>query len=200
MPGGVVFPLRMSIVRQQEGLWLHSPVALDDAVVATIDALGPVKHLVVPSQMHDRHIAAAQARWPQATCWAPPGWQRSGVRVDRSLADAAWPDIGAYPIHGAPRVDEWVFHHRPTRSLLVTDLVFHVTEPANWQTSTLLWAVGCAGEMRASRSWRWVFRSDATALAASLEAVLALPVDRVVPCHGAIGPGDALRGALAGLV
>jgi hypothetical protein len=202
MLGGVVFPLRMSIARLADGgLWLHSAVAIDDAAAAAIEAMGPVQHLVVPSRMHDRYAVAAQTRWPSATVWAPRGFHPTGLRVDRELGPSFGEDIEVFRIDGAPSVDEHVFYHRPSRSLLVTDLLFHVQEPENVATRWLMWAVGCGDQLCASRSWRWVFAKDLPALRRSLEPVLALPIERVVPCHGAVG-GDAsaLREGLARLL
>jgi hypothetical protein len=209
MPGGVRFPLRMTIVCLPGGdLWLYSPVAVDDALGAAIDALGPVRHLVAPSLTHTLHARAAKERWPAATLWGPEGLKlaRPDVGVDRVLPDGtaeAWGRaIEPLPIEGAPRLQEFAMLHKPSRSLLVCDLVFNFA-PANVQTSLMLRVVGAHGRMAASRSWGWVFAKDRAAVGASVRRILDKDFDRVIPCHGEIvgqGGHAALRRAVANIV
>ena len=37
---------RMTVIRAGDGLVLHSPIAIDEALKAEVDALGPVRHVV----------------------------------------------------------------------------------------------------------------------------------------------------------
>jgi hypothetical protein len=205
LPGGVVFPLRMTVIRLPDGgLWLHSPVALDDTTARAIEALGPVRHLVAPSLLHDLHAGAAKARWPAARLHAPTALRarRPDLPIDEDLSDGSpWGDaIVAVAIRGAPKLDEFEFLHRPSRTLLVTDLAFHVLTPATFATKLVLCGVGCHGRLGSSRAWRWVFAEDRAAVAASVERLLALDFDRLVPAHGdviASGAAPALRQALS---
>ncbi len=206
LPGGVILPLRMTVVRLPDRtLWLHSAVPVDDATAAAIDALGTVRHLVVPSLLHDLHAASCKARWPAARVYGPPGLaaRRPDLGVDEVLGDeppAAWGGaLRPFPLRGVPKVQEVVFLHRESRTLLVTDLVFHVVQPATAATRLLMWTVGCSGRMAATRSWRWIFAADREAFAASVGRLLEEDFDRVVPAHGAVGGGtSALRDAVAG--
>ena len=205
MPGGVVFPLRMTVIRLPDGgLWLHSPVAIDDATAREIEALGPVRHLVAPSLLHDLHSGAAKARWPEARLHAPAALRarRPDLPIDEDLSDGrSWGDaVVALAIRGAPKLDEFEFLHRPSRTLLVTDLVFHVLAPVTFATKLVLCGAGCHGRLGSSRAWRWVFAQDRAAVAASVERILALDFDRLVPAHGEViprGAAPALRHALS---
>src|SRR5690606_37376394 len=108
--------LRMAVVRLPDGaVWLHSAVPVVDAVAAAIEAIGPVRHVVVPSLLHDLHAAAALARWPEARLYGPEGLaaRRPTLRVDELLGErppASWGGVIApFPIQGAPGVREVVF-------------------------------------------------------------------------------------------
>jgi hypothetical protein len=205
MPAGVRFPLRMTGIRLPDGaMWLHSPVALDDVAAAEIDRLGPVRHIVAPSKLHSAHAAAALARWPEARLYGAVGLRdvHPELRIDEELgseAPAGWGGVlEVFPVEGAPAVNEVVFLHLPSRTLLVTDLAFNVAEPANLQTAALLWIVGSGRRFRSSRLLRWRFTEDRAALSRSVRRLLEQDFDRVVPCHGEIvtaQAGAALREA-----
>src|SRR5262245_44383709 len=86
-PGGVRMPVNTTIVRLPAGLVVISPIAIDDALAAEIDALGPVRELVAPSCLHHLGMGAAAARWPAARVLVAPGLaaKRRDLRVDGEL-------------------------------------------------------------------------------------------------------------------
>lgn len=46
LPGGLHFPVRMTVVRVAGGgLWVHSPIGIDDATAAQLADLGRVEHM-----------------------------------------------------------------------------------------------------------------------------------------------------------
>jgi hypothetical protein len=199
LPGGVRMPLAMTVVRLADGgLWLHSPVPVDDLTAAAITALGPVRVVVAANSQHHLFVAPLLARFPQARLLGVPALQRK--RRDLPFAgplDGPGPsDIDQTSIDGAPGMDEVVFFHRPSRSLLVTDLLFNVRSPANRRTSLLLRLTGTRGRLAMSRVWR-LLRRDRAAFAASLERVLAWSFTRIVPAHGEVLSADAARQARA---
>jgi hypothetical protein len=201
LPGGVVLPLRCTVLRRPEGLWVHSPVRFSGERGDDLRRLGPIGDLVAPSRMHHLfagHDLGARRRWGPASLKE----KRPDLDFQPLRPDAFGPDLSALPLEGAPAVDEWVFFHAPSGSLLVTDLFFHVLEPETWATAALMRLVGCHRRLAASRSWRWVFARDLPRLRTSLEAMLRWPITRVIPCHGAVAevqPSD-LRQALAVLL
>lgn len=203
MPGGIDLPTRMTVVRLPSGdVWLHSPIPIDDALAGQLESIGPIAHVVAPSRMHDLFTAAAMSRWPNANLWtsptlpdAHPDWKVVGTLAG-GPPDAWGGVLLAQHIDRAPRVDEVVFLHVPSRTLIVTDLVFNLHDSPNWQSRLLLTVVGAKDRFAMSRSWRWLFSKDRVATRQSLESVLAWDFDRVVMCHGrvlAVGGPAALR-------
>ena len=70
----VPFTTRMTVVRLGDGsLWLHSPTPAEPALLAAVDALGPVRHLIAPNKIHYWWIGDWKSRYPEATTWAAPG-------------------------------------------------------------------------------------------------------------------------------
>jgi hypothetical protein len=136
MPGGVIFPCRMTIVKLSDGrLWLHSPVSLTDEDAKAINALGEVAFLVAPNCFHHLFMKAAMARFPTAKVYGAPklNKKRPDIAFTAMLeGDAAegWPqEIAQLLIKGIPGLNEVVFFHAPSRTLIVTDLIFNMRNP-----------------------------------------------------------------------
>ena len=127
---------RMTVIRLVDGsLFLHSPVKLDAETRAALDAIGPVRAVVAPSRVHHFYVGEYGAAYPQATLYAAPGLEkkRADVRFGAVLDDEpppAWAgQIDQHVFRGTPIMNEVVFFHAPTRTLLLTDLAFNVVRP-----------------------------------------------------------------------
>lgn len=186
--GGMVWPVRTVIAAVEGRLWIHSPVALSEPLAAEVSALGEVAWLVAPNLLHHVHLRAWAERWPRAEVWAPPGLEAKepGLRIDHRLPDDATPFGGVLAhrlIEGAPAVHEVVFLHRPSRTLIAGDLLFHIDEPEGLMTRIVLFLVGALRRPAMSRSWR-LFIKDRARAAQSVREILAWDFDRVVMAHG----------------
>jgi hypothetical protein len=192
LPGGLRLPLASTVVRLTDrSLLLYSPIALDDAAVAALAAEGEVAHIVAPSLLHHLHAKAAMERFPRATLHVTTGLAvknptlASGREIGDTGAGAGWGEvIEAQLIAGAPKLAETVLFHRPSGTVMCADLVFNVTAHANLMTRMILGMTGTGGKQVAqSRMWSYGVR-DRPAARASLDRVLAWPIQRMSPCHG----------------
>ena len=130
--GGVTIPCptRMTIARLPDGsLWVHSPIEPMDALIRELGELGPVGHIVVPNGLHTTHTPTWAEAHTSASVYAPsalPARTRDALPVHHSLDDelpAAWGDtFDMVRVRGDGFV-EVVFYHRPSRTLIVTDLM-----------------------------------------------------------------------------
>jgi len=189
-PGGVHLPSRMTIIRLPDGdLLLHSPIPIDDALAAELSALGPVAHVVAPSLLHHLFVPQALERYPQALLIAAPGLaeKRAELPVADVLSDEpppAWEGvIDQVVIRGAPRLNEVAMLHRPSRTLIVSDLVFNVQHPQGLGTALALRMMGTHKRLRQSRAWH-LYARDRAQVRESVEKVLSWEFDRVLPGHG----------------
>jgi hypothetical protein len=181
---------RMTVVRLPGGgLWVHSPVRLVPELRAAVDALGPVRFLVAPNLMHHLYLPDWAAAYPEAKVAAPARLRRKQptLRIDVELGDAAdagWADaIDQVFVRGIPMMDEHLFFHRPSRTLLVTDLAFNIHRTGSWLTRAYLKLGGAWQRLSPTLLERALVR-DRAAVRASLERALAWDVERVVVCHG----------------
>lgn len=128
------FPTRMTIVRLQSGeLFVHSPTELKPELKEHVDALGPVRHLISPNKLHYAHIGAWQQAYPDAVAWASPGVrerarsQKIDVHFDEDLGEEpppAWSaELDQLLFRGSFFLEEAVFFHKKTRTLLLADTI-----------------------------------------------------------------------------
>jgi hypothetical protein len=201
MMPGVLLNCRMTVLRLADGgLLLHSPIPIDDPLAAQLEALGPVRHIVAPNKFHHLFLAAARERYPTATLWLAPGLHKKRPDLPAThllLRDEPpWHnELEPHFIAGAPAMNELVFYHHPTRTLLVTDLLFHLTHTRGPLSPLLFRIMGTFHRFTVSRAVRLIAVRDKQALRASLAPLLTWPLERVIMAHGEIveGPDTAAR-------
>ncbi|MCA9523252.1 MAG: DUF4336 domain-containing protein [Myxococcales bacterium] len=187
---GVGFPTRMTVIALPGGaLMLHSPIAIDERLADEIAALGEVRYIVAPNALHHLFVAAAVARYPAAELWAAGRLASKKPRLqivhrlDRALP-ATWAEtLQTLPIRGAETIDETLFLHRPSRTLVATDLVMNMREYPTRRSRLFFKLVGTYRRLAVSRLWR-LYTTDKRALRASRAAVLELDFDRLLMAHG----------------
>jgi len=190
LPLGLRLPLRMTVLRLPSGkLLLHNPVAIDDQLAAAIDKLGPVTELAAPNLYHHLFLGPAVRRYPAAAVRGPRhlSAKKEGLTFHSELGDEApvayEGAVETAEIAGAPKLNEIAFFHRPSRTLVVSDLVFNVRTPANRPTAVLLSMMGTRGQLAQSYFWRFSVR-DKKAAAASISRILDWDFCRVLMAHG----------------
>jgi Domain of unknown function (DUF4336) len=184
---------RMTVVRLCNGdLWVHSPIELERWLPNALAQLGPVRHLIAPNLHHDMYWPEWRGAFPEAAFYCPPGFREEhpDLNFQRVLApDLAEPWEDELPkvfIAGMPRVNEFVFLHRATRTLIVADLVFDLqSQHQNALGKLFLKWNGISDRVACSRLFRW-FIKDRAAFRQSVTRVGEWDFDRLVPGHGAI--------------
>jgi hypothetical protein len=192
LPLGMRLPSRTTVVRRADGgLVMHSPLGFDRETAKEIDDLGEVKTIVAPSCIHYLFLEAATKRWPNARVLGAPGLEKKapvkGVAYERLPHDGSVDGLGedfvVRRIDGVPYITEHVFLHRPTGSLVVTDLVFNLHRCSSWGMRLYLRCMGAWEKTAQSAIWRMLTK-DKSAAAESARAVLAWDFDRVIVAHG----------------
>jgi hypothetical protein len=193
----------MTVLRLRDGqLILHSPVPISSELRDELDALGRVGFIVVP-EAHGKFAGQAAELFPSARLLAAPGppARRESLAFHASLADeppAAWAgQVESHLVLGF-RLHEVALFHRPSRTLLLTDLCFNIQRSSSRIARLVFRANGMWRRFGPSRIIRAAAVSDRAALERSLERVLAWDFDRVVPAHGDVieqGGRAAIRAA-----
>ena len=208
---GLRLPARMTVVRLPDGgLFLHSPVWLDAAARAALDAWGEVRAIVAPNSFHYRFAAALKEAYPRAELFLAPGLaaRRPELPPGTVLGETvppAWSAVMDQLVFGPVRgLAEVVFFHRPTATLLLTDLVLHVPRLESlWERFVWRWGMGVGPTPGPSRTVRLTLLSDRAIAVNALGRIAAWPFERVVMTHGEIverGGRAAFRAAYAALL
>jgi hypothetical protein len=200
--GGLEIGTRMTVVRLAGGeLFLHSPVSPDAGLRTELDELGRVRFVVAPNKMH--HLFAREYReaWPDVELYCAPGLEKKRADIAWSAvlgeeAPEAWRgQLEQTLFQGFPIANEVDFFHPPTRTLIVTDIAFHVGEESPALTRLGFRLLGAYKRFGPSLLERILIR-DRAAARASLDRILAWDFDRVTVTHGAVlehGGREALR-------
>ncbi|MCB9763727.1 MAG: DUF4336 domain-containing protein [Alphaproteobacteria bacterium] len=188
---GLQLGTRCTLLRLADGgLWMHSPVPFDDETRAAIAALGPVRAIVAPNTMHYLYLSAAAEAFPDAQVFvsAALAKKRPELAHHTPLTEAPPPlwvgEIEQRRFEGSPRLDETVFFHRASGTVVLTDIIFNVTHSDSWWTRTYLRMANVwqrVGPSRLLMSW---VEDKAAASASVLAMCDAWDFDRVCLCHG----------------
>lgn len=192
-PTSIPFPTRMTVVRLAGGgLWLHSPIVPEETLLAAIDRLGPVRWLVAPNSLHYWYVADWQRRYPAARTLAVPGFAdkaKRAFRIDAVVGEGATslPEgLEAVLVPGTA-VSEAVFFHRPSRTVILTDLIENF-EPQRVRNRFYRWLVRLSGAAhphgKAPIDLRLTFWPRRRRVREAVATILGWDCERVVMAHG----------------
>lgn len=188
---GIWVGRQLVVVRLPSGeLWVHSPIPWSDDLRREVGRIGPVRHVVGPNRFHDECLREFQQEHPEATFHAAPGLasDRQDIRfAPESLSDTpppAWrTTLEQHLIAGMPRLNEVVFFHPASRSLLIADIAFNLGPDGPLLTRIALRLSDAWGRFTPSRFCKSLMR-DRAAVRASIDRVLAWDFDRIIAGHG----------------
>src|SRR5579864_4888620 len=201
---GIPLPHTMTVVRLPAGgLFVHSPTRFDQATASALSSLGDVDSIVWPSWWHDMYLNEYAAAYPRARLFGAPvlvQWHRALPKLRRldERASAWAPHIEEiYVDRMRLFLDEFVFLHRSSRSVIVADLAFYLNENRNRFTK---WSFGVVGAYPGCNI-PWFYRlapENHRYLRAKIDRILDWDFDRLIVGHGGVvetGGKGALRNA-----
>ena len=201
---GVELGARMTIVcLPGPKLLLHSPIAATADLVREVRALGPVAYIVAPTRLHHLFVNDWQRACPDAATYVAPGLdtKRSDLAITGLLGDEPEPGwksvLDQAPLEGFPFANEVVFFHRPSATLIASDLAFNIGSSSPPLTRLAFRLGGSYGRLSPTLFERLLI-SDRKAFRGSLERILEWPFERVVIAHGDVsekgGREELVRG------
>jgi Domain of unknown function (DUF4336) len=192
--GGLPLRHRMTVIRfAGGGVLVHSPTTPSAELADEIQEIGQVAAIVAPSWWHDLYLSDWLRVLPEAALYGAP----TLVRFSRSLpftgvltnaAPSLWAhDLEQHHVEGIGLfLDEVVFYHRASGSLILADLLFNLDENDRGLTKILApIVIGPVPGCRFARLYR-PFILDRRRFRDSIERILEWEFRRIIVGHGAV--------------
>ncbi len=186
---GLVVKTRMTVVRLTDGtLWVHSPIKLDPDVIKDLNELGEVGYVCAPNRFHYLFVDDFMTRFPNASLFVAPGLaeKHPGFKSARRLSDQPEPewqhDLDQLLFEGIPRLNEVVWLHRASKTLILTDLCQYFREDTTTLIRFVTQLLGVYRKFGMPRTIRLMVRNKAKARA-SRDRILEWDFQRVIVAH-----------------
>lgn len=190
---GMPYSTRMTVIRLSNGdLFVHSPVRLTPEIQNTLNELGPTRYLIAPNKIHHLFLKDYADVYPEAKMFAAPGLikKRSDLQFFAELTDAPQPewaqDIDQLVFVGSFAMQEVVFFHKSSKTLILTDLIenFDPSAVVGWFTKLKFKIAGVlAPDGKTPLDWRLTFWNRNKARQC-LQKMIAWTPDRIILSHG----------------
>jgi len=193
---GFRYPTRMAVIRLGDGsLLAWSPVALTPGLRAELAAFGEVRLIVAPNSLHHLHLGEWRDAFPAARLHAAPGLarKRPDLACDAELGDIpVAADLDQVVVRGNRITTEVVFFHRPSGTVLFTDLIQQFPRGwfRGWRALVARLDLMTRPEPTVPRKFRLAF-TDRRAGRDAVHRILAWPAQKVVMAHGTPVEHDA---------
>lgn len=187
----------VTVIRLGSGeLVIHSTGPFTPADVADIKHVGKPGWLLDVMLRHDTFSKHGHETFPDIPFLAPEGFSKVVKFPTGPLipAPAAWGDeFQILRLEGIPSMQEHVFFHSLSRTLIVADLLFNFrSESSAWTRFLVLCAVGSIHHPGMSRPFRFAVK-DKTAFQRSVQSLMKWDFDRIVVGHGEVIETDGKR-------
>lgn len=197
---------RMTVVRlSHRELVVISPIEIDRATTEQLNALGDVKSIVAPNFFHHLFLSHFKNLYPQAKLYAPSGLKEKipDLAIDFLLDNRSdyfgneleyrrFEGVNTFLPSGVASLNEYVFYHRSSQTLIVTDTAFFVDESFSPVLQLVARVFGGYKQLRPSFLEKWG-TSEKERVRRSAQILLGWDFKRAIVAHGSIVEEDAKR-------
>ena len=193
MPGGN--QRRMTIARRADGkLVIHNPIALDDAEMKEVEALGKPGFLVVPNAFHRQDSLIYKQRYPEAAVLCPETARKKVAQLvdvagnmDEMPKDA---DVEIFHLRGLKKREGAIRVRSQAGNALVFNDALLNLEPGKGVAGFFM---APTGSLSVPRFARWMLVERAAELKGHLQELAGSPgLRQLVPGHGKVLQTDVV--------
>ncbi|MEQ8469274.1 DUF4336 domain-containing protein [Coleofasciculus sp. E1-EBD-02] len=203
---GLSVGTRMTVIRFSNGeLAVISPIQINDQTTDQINELGNVKYIIAPNLFHYLFLSDFKALYPQAKIYAVSGLKvkKPELYIDRVLEDNITEFLGQLeyllfegfntflPIGVFP-INEYVFFHSESHTLILTDTAFYFDETFPLTTRLASKIMGGYKKLRPSLLEQ-LATQEKEKVKQSVQKVLKWDFRKVIVAHGSIVEHDAKK-------
>lgn len=190
---------RMTVIRlANQELAVISPIQSSDRLVSQLGELGVVKYIIAPNLYHYLFAANFKSIYPQATFWAAPGLtiKKPDLPIDQTIRGdrgellpgldfVLFDALRVLGLTGIDSLNECVFFHSASRTLILTDTAFHFDETFPIMTQFSARVLGGYKQLSLSILER-IATNEKEGVRQSFEQVMLWDFERVIMAHGSI--------------
>jgi len=189
--GGLQIGSRMTIVRMNDGnLFVHSPIALSKTINDSIDSIGKPRFIIAPNTMHHLFLKQFYDQYSDTELYIVPGLRKKCPALSHAKdfldgTDYPWiNEIKQHNVKGIPKLEEVVFFHPQSKTLILTDLAFYITSERPLFTRLFFRLNGVYNKFGPSRIFKHFILKNKSEFKKSLDYILAWDFERIIISHG----------------
>lgn len=193
--GPLTVRTRMTVVRLSTGkLWVHSPIEPQPGLRSEIASLGEVGFVVAPNKSHHLYFLPFLHAFPEARGFVASGLAEKKPELGRfpvlSSHLAEWePELRGFEIKGLPALDETIWFHLETGTLILTDLLFSIGRETRGLGAIAARLLGVYDGLAMSRTMKMLIK-DRHAFSRSVAELMELDVKRIILAHDQVIEDD----------
>lgn len=182
----MTLPVRSVVVKTKDSRILFSPGSM--LTEAQLKSAGDITDLVAPNEYHTAGISMAKKIFSHAKTWGPRNYfaRHKDKEFVFEITNETWPyadEISAVLLQGMPKVNEWVFFHKESKSLIVTDLCFNMVDTIGLGAWIIQSLFGTYRRFAVSKFFAR-FITDKNAFEKSLSNVFNFDFENIIVSHG----------------
>ncbi|BAZ52688.1 hypothetical protein NIES4103_53530 [Nostoc sp. NIES-4103] len=203
---GLSVGTRMTVIRFNNGeLAVISPIQVDNETTEQLNQLGNVKYIIAPNLFHYLFLSNFKTLYPQAEVYAVSELKvkRPEISIDQALEDNDENLLGELEFFlfegfktflpsGALPLNEYVFFHAESQTLILTDTAFYFDESFPMSTKLVSKIMGGYKKLRPSLLEQ-LATQEKLLVKQSVQKVMRWDFKRVIVAHGSIVEHDAKK-------
>ncbi len=208
---GLSVGTRMTVIRlADDSLLLISPIQITSEIKQQLDNLGTVEYLIAPNLFHYLYLAECQKTYPEAKVYAPSGLEtkQPNLKINKTFAQddiqfnseleyTLFAGFQAFIVPKIKTVNEIVFYHPSTKTLIITDSAFNFDNTFPFVTQLAARVIGSYQNLKPSWLEKIAVR-DKEKAKRSIDEIMAWDFERVIMGHGKIVETNAKQELASG--
>jgi len=196
---GIQFGNRTTVIKLDDNnLLLHSPGRLTEKFKNNLDELGKVKYIVAPNYYHSLFFEKYVEAYSEVEIFMAPKLEKKRSDIPCSGVLGSIPlihwsaELEQHLVEGLPAFNEVVFCHKPSKTLILTDLAVNMLNPKGIMTNIHFFVHGANRRFAFSRIVKMMIK-DKNAFSKSLQLIMNWDFDRILVSHGEIIASDGKK-------
>jgi Domain of unknown function (DUF4336) len=203
---GLEVGTRMTVIRLTTNeLIIISPIQTDETTIIQLNEIGNVAYIIAPNLYHHLFLSSFQAIYPKAQLWVAPNFDSKipNISVDKVISDdegsilnqvdyLLFDGFQVFELSGPSILNEFVFFHQKSRTLILTDTAFHFDGQFSFKTQLAAKLLGVYGKLSPSPLEKLAIKEKAK-VKKSVQKILRWDFNRVIMAHGSLIEDDGKR-------